>query len=183
LIRRHPAGIVKKEGRHSMSHDDLAAHAQDLIDKNRYMTLGTANQDGRPWTSPVYFAAAGLREYYWTSTTDAEHSRNLNDRPQVSFVVFDSTVPPYHGRAVYVAGEAHELTDADLDRGLEVYPGSNDRGATRLTRDDVTGASPYRLYRATASELSVLCPRSPRQPCPLHGISQDHRARVPLPPD
>ena len=166
-----------------MSHDDLAVHAKDLIDNNRYMTLGTANQDGRPWTSPVYFAAAGLREYYWTSVADAEHSRNLKERPQVSLVVFDSTVPAYHGRAVYVAGEAKELDGTDLERGLEIYPGPEDRGGASLTRDDVTGASPYRLYRATASELSVLCPRSPRQPCPLHGIAQDHRAQVPLPPE
>jgi nitroimidazol reductase NimA-like FMN-containing flavoprotein (pyridoxamine 5'-phosphate oxidase superfamily) len=180
LIRRHPAGIVNTKGR-SMSHDDLTAHAQDLIDKNRYMTLGTVDLDGRPWTSPVYFAAAGLQEYYWTSTTDAEHSRNLNDRPQVSLVVFDSTVPAYHGRAVYVAGEAQELAGADIDRGLEVYPGPNDRGGARLTREDVVGPSPYRLYRVTASDVWVLCPRTPRQPCPLHGLAKDHRAQVPLP--
>ena len=30
-----------------------------------------------------------------------------------------------------------------------------------MTRDDVTGASPYRLYQATADELWVLCPREP----------------------
>jgi hypothetical protein len=164
-----------------MSHDDLAVHAQDLIDKNLYLTLSTVAADGRPWTTPVYFAPGGLREYYWSSLADAEHSRNLNVNPQVSLVIFDSTVPTYHGRAVYVAGAAQELTEIDLDRGLEIYPGPESRGATRLDREDVTAPSPYRLYRATATDVWVLCPRSPRQPCPLHGISQDHRARVPLP--
>jgi hypothetical protein len=164
-----------------MTHDDLAVHAQDLIDTNLYMTLGTADPDGRPWATPVYFAAASMREYYWTSTSDARHSRNLVERPQVSIVVFDSTVPPYHGRAVYAAGEAQELTGVDLDRGLEIYPGPDDRGGARLTRDDVIAPSPYRLYRATASDLWILCPRSPRQPCQLHGLAKDHRARVTLP--
>lgn len=164
-----------------MNHDDLASYAQGLIDNNAYMTLGTADRDGRPWTSPVYFAAAGLREYYWTSTADAEHSRNLAERPQLSLVVFDSTVAPYTGQAVYVAGEAEELTGADIDRGLEVYPGPADRGGSGLTRDDVTGSSPYRLYRATASDVWVLCQREKGQPCTLHGISHDHRAKVPLP--
>jgi hypothetical protein len=42
----------------------------------------------------------------------------------------------------------------------------------------VTGSSQYRLYRATVSDLWVLCPREPRRPCPLHGLAQDHRARV-----
>ncbi|MFF5292490.1 pyridoxamine 5'-phosphate oxidase family protein [Paractinoplanes globisporus] len=161
-----------------MTSDDLAAHARTLLDTNLYLTLGTVDPSGRPWTSPVYFAAAGVREFYWTSETNAVHSRNLAERPQVSIVVFDSTVRPYHGRALYAAGEARELAGDDLERGLEVYPGPADRDATGLTWDDVTGSSPYRLYRATATDVWVLCPREPRQPCPLHGLAKDHRARI-----
>jgi nitroimidazol reductase NimA-like FMN-containing flavoprotein (pyridoxamine 5'-phosphate oxidase superfamily) len=161
-----------------MSLDRLATHAQTIIDTNRYLTLATTGQDGHPWATPVYFAAAGLREYYWTSTTDARHSRNLAERPQLSIVIFDSTVAPYHGRAVYAVAQARELSGDDLDQALEIYPGAYARGGTPLTREDVTASSPYRLYRATASDLWVLCPREPRQPCPLHGIAQDHRARV-----
>ncbi len=158
--------------------DDLAAHARALLDANRYLTLGTVAPDGRPWTSPVYFAAAGLRQFYWTSETDAVHSRNLTDNPHVSIVVFDSTVLPYHGRAVYAAAAAGELQGDDLDRALQVYPGPGDRNAIQITRDDVTGASRYRLYQATANDLWVLCPREPRQPCPLHGLAKDHRTRI-----
>jgi hypothetical protein len=44
----------------------------------------------------------------------------------------------------------------------------------RLRSDDVTGSSPYRRYRATATDLWVLCPRQPGQPCPLHGLAKDH---------
>jgi hypothetical protein len=161
-----------------VSQDDLAAHARALLDTNRYLTLGTVDPAGGPWTSPVYFAPAGGRTFYWMSATDAQHSRNLAERPQVSIVVFDSTVAPYHGRAVYAAGEARELSGDDLDRGLAVYPGPGHRGGLPITRDDVTGPSPYRLYRANASDLWVLCPREPRQPCPLHGRAQDHRTRV-----
>ena len=161
-----------------MEQDDLPAYVRALLDVNRYLTLGTVDQDGHPWTSPVYFASAGEREFYWMSATDARHSRNLAGRPQVSIVVFDSSVPPYHGRAVYAVGEAHELSGDDVDRGLTVYPGPISRDALTVTLEDVTGPSPYRLYRATASEVWVLCPREPRQPCHLHGIAQDHRARV-----
>jgi len=158
--------------------DGLAAHARALLDTNRYLVLGTVDPAGQPWTTPVYFAAAGLREFYWTSEITAVHSRNLAQRAHVSIVVFDSSVRPYHGRAVYAVGTASELHGDDLDRGLRVYPGPNDRGATAVTRDDVTGSSPYRLYRTTATEMWVLCPREPRQPCPLHGLDRDHRTRV-----
>ena len=60
-----------------MTNFDLRAHARALLDANQYLTLGTICADGRPWTSPVYFAAAGVREFYWISEIDAEHSRNL----------------------------------------------------------------------------------------------------------
>lgn len=85
---------------------------------------------------------------------------------------------PYHGRVLYAVGEARERTGPDLDRGLGVYPGPSGRGAAPITREDVMGSSPYRLYRATATDLWVLCPRGPGQPCPLHGLVHDHRARV-----
>jgi hypothetical protein len=163
-----------------MGHDDLATHARAIIDANFYLTLGTADPDGRPWISPVYFAPAGDRDFYWVSATDARHSKNLAERPQVSMVIFDSTVAPYHGRAVYAVAEAVELSGRDIDRALEAYPRADGGGATSLTREDVTGPAQYRLYRATASEMWVLCPREPRQPCPLHDLAKDHRARVPL---
>jgi hypothetical protein len=162
----------------STTHADLAAHARALLDANRYLTLGTAGPDGRPWTSPVYFASEGDRAFYWVSSIEARHSRHLAGNPHVSIVVFDSTVAPYHGRAVYAAGDAHELSGDDLEHGLEVYPGPPRRGGSPVTRDDVTGPSAYRLYRATASDLWVLCPREPGQPCALHGLAEDHRTRV-----
>jgi nitroimidazol reductase NimA-like FMN-containing flavoprotein (pyridoxamine 5'-phosphate oxidase superfamily) len=162
-----------------MTHDDLTAHARAIINANLYLVLGTTSPDGRPWTSPVYFAPAGDREFYWMSDTDARHSRHIAERPQVSMVIFDSTVAPYHGRAVYAAGEARVLSGSDLDRALEAYPRPDGVDATPVTPADVSGSAPYRLYQATAADLWVLCPREPRQPCPLHGLSKDHRARVP----
>jgi nitroimidazol reductase NimA-like FMN-containing flavoprotein (pyridoxamine 5'-phosphate oxidase superfamily) len=158
--------------------DDIAVHARAIIEANLYLTLGTTDPDGRPWTSPVYFAPVSAREFYWMSATDARHSRNLAERPQVSMVIFDSTVAPYHGRAVYAVGEAWELSHSDLDRALGAYPRPDGRGATPVTREEVTALAPYRLYQATVSDMWVLCPREPRQPCSLHGLAKDHRTRV-----
>ena len=161
-----------------MTQRDLRSHALSLLEANKYLTLGTVDPDGQPWTTPVYFASAGLRQYYWISETGARHSRNLAERAQISLVVFDSTVAPYHGRALYAVATARELSGADLDAGLAVYPGPDSRGATPVTRDDVLGSSSYRLYQATAAHLWILCPREPRQPCPLHGLATDHRVSV-----
>jgi hypothetical protein len=156
----------------------LNAHARELIDANLYLTLATADADGRPWVTPVYFATANYAEFYWVSARDAAHSRNLAQRPEASMVIFDSQVPAYHGRAVYLSATAVEAAGDDLDRGIEIFPGPPTRGGSSVTRADVTAPAPYRLYRATVTEAFVLCPRRPRRPCPLHGINSDHRTPV-----
>lgn len=158
--------------------DDLDAHARDLIDANRYLALGTADGDGVPWVSPVFFATADYRDLYWVSDESARHSRNVACRPQVSAVIYDSQVPAYHGRAVYLAATAAELTGADLDRGLEIFPGAASRGARGLELDDVVAPSTYRMYRATVTEAYVLCPREAGTPCRPHAVAADHRAEV-----
>jgi hypothetical protein len=158
--------------------DELDAHARALIDANLYVTLGTADADGVPWASPVYYATADYAEFYWVSNTDARHSRNIAQRAQVSMVIFDSQVPTYHGRAVYLAGVACRVDGPDLARGVEIYPGAPTRGASSVDLADVMPPSEYGLYRATVTEAFVLCPREPRQACPLHGIAADHRAPV-----
>ena len=158
---------------------DLVAHARAIIDANLYLVLGTVDADGRPWTTPVYFAPAGDRTFHWLSATDARHSRHLAERAEVSIVVFDSTVPPYYGSAVYAVGQARVLSGGDIDLALATYPRPGGEGVTRFAPDEVTAPARYRLYEATATDVWVLCPRQPRQPCSLHGLATDHRTRVP----
>jgi len=86
--------------------EDLGAVARGIIDSNRYMVLGTADETGRPWVSPVYFAAAGYAEFYWVSSPEATHSRNVAARSQLSIVVFDSQVPIGTGQGVYMSAVA-----------------------------------------------------------------------------
>lgn len=159
--------------------DELVEHAQELVRSNRYLVLGSVDPEGRPWTSPVYFAADHeLRHFYWMSTETSRHSANLAAGPDVSLVVFDSTVPPYHGRCLYAVGAARVLAGDDVRRGLTTYPGPPARGGAAVSVDDVTGTSPWRLYRAETSALWVLCPREPGQACTRHGRADDHRQQV-----
>jgi pyridoxamine 5'-phosphate oxidase-like protein len=161
---------------------DLAAIVRAIVDDNRYMTLGTVDERGRPWVSPVFFAAAGYTDFYWISSPEADHSGNLARRPEVSIVVFDSRVPPGSGQAVYLSATAVELAGDEVERGLEVYPGPAERGARPMTADQLRPPAAYRLYRATASRHWILCPRDPGQPCRPHGRAFDHRIAVAIAP-
>lgn len=159
-------------------HDDLATAARAILDANLYLTLGTADEDGRPWVSPVYYATADYTDFYWISMPEARHSRNIARRPQVSMVVFDSTVPPYTGQAVSMSAVAAEVVGDDLELGLAIYPGAAERGVGTITAEQVSRPAAYRLYRATVSEHFVICPRDAGVPCARHGISADHRTTV-----
>ena len=149
---------------------DLDAVARSILDANHYMTLGTADADGHPWVSPVFFAAERYHDLYWMSSPEATHSRNLAVRPELSIVAFDSQAPVGTGQAVYMAATAADLSGADLEHGLQVYPGEAGRraGARAVTSEDVLAPARYRLYRARVTSHWVLDPdASPDQRTPV----------------
>jgi nitroimidazol reductase NimA-like FMN-containing flavoprotein (pyridoxamine 5'-phosphate oxidase superfamily) len=139
-----------------LSSEDAAA-ARAVIDSNSYMTLGTADESGRPWVSPVWFAHSGYREFFWVSSPDGRHSRNLESRPEVSIVIFDSRVAPGDAEAVYVSASAEELAGEELDAGIEIFSRkSQSDGLPAWSREDVVEPARLRLYRAAASEHFAL---------------------------
>ena len=129
------------------------------------MTLGTADEDGRPWVSPVWFAHSGYREFFWVSSPDARHSRNLAARPDLAIVIFDSQVPEFGAEAVYISASAEQLADDALERGIEVFARKSEAdGLPPWSRADVEGSAKHRLYRAVASEHYSLNQHDERVP-------------------
>jgi hypothetical protein len=163
-----------------MNGADPADIVRKVVDDNVYMVLGTADGAGRPWVSPVFYAVEAYRDFYWISSPDVTHSLNLAVRPEVSIVVFDSRAPVGTGgaRAVYMVATAAEVPADDLDRALAIYPGAADRGGRELAPTDLGPPAPYRLYRASVTEHSIVCPRPAGTPCAEHGRNYDHRTRV-----
>jgi predicted pyridoxine 5'-phosphate oxidase superfamily flavin-nucleotide-binding protein len=130
-----------------------AAKARAIIDDGVFMTLATADADGVPWASPVWYAPDGHSELLWVSDPNARHSRNIAVRPQIAIVIFDSRQTPGDGMAVYMEARA-EQAGAD---GLEVF---NARGAAQGLSEwgpeKVREPARHRLYRAVVSGHWVL---------------------------
>jgi nitroimidazol reductase NimA-like FMN-containing flavoprotein (pyridoxamine 5'-phosphate oxidase superfamily) len=143
-----------------MTNDDIA---RAILDAGIYVVLATADADGVPWASPVWFAKEDYRELYWVSYPDARHSQNIAVRPQVAMVVFDSTVPPGTGQAVYMTATAEQVTDpAAIERGLGVFSRESVRqGGDEWGLDQITGEARLRLYRASVQDYSILDPDTP----------------------
>jgi hypothetical protein len=137
--------------------DDLDRIARDVIDANSYMTIATADDSGLPWPSPVWYAHAGYQEFFWVSSTEARHSRNLAARPEAGIVIYDSHVPAGTAQAVYMSVAAAEAAAGEFGRGLDVYSTrSLALGLRRWTADDVRAPAALRLYRASVTELFVM---------------------------
>jgi hypothetical protein len=138
-----------------MNEEDRAAIARGIVDQSFYMVLGTADASGRPWAAPVYFAPSGYREFFWVSSPEATHSRNIAVRPEVGIVIFDSRASIGTGQGVYMRARAEPVEDADLERGIEIFSRrSQEHGGKPWSVEDVQDE--IRLYRATASEYSML---------------------------
>ena len=136
---------------------DLAAAGREILDSNRYMTLGTADAEGRPWVSPVWFAAVGYAELLWVSSPETRHSRNLAARPELSIVVFDSQVPEFEGQAVYMAAVGAEVDESELADAVEVFAAAAlAGGAGEWSAEDVSPPAELRLHRARVSQHWML---------------------------
>jgi nitroimidazol reductase NimA-like FMN-containing flavoprotein (pyridoxamine 5'-phosphate oxidase superfamily) len=143
-----------------VTNDDIA---RAILDAGSYVVLATADADGVPWASPVWFAKEDYRELYWVSYPGARHSLNIAVRPQIAMVAFDSTVPPGTGQGVYMTATAEQLTDlAAIEHGMGVFSRESVRqGAEEWGPDKVSGEARLRLYRANVHEHSILDPDVP----------------------
>jgi len=153
---------------HSDSDPDPALVAREIIDANQYLTLATADGDGHPWATPVWFAHDGYRDFLWVSRPESRHSRNIAARPEIAVAIFDSTVPAGTGKAVYAEALAAELDGPERDRAIAIFTRRSEvNGAGRWSPADVAAPAQFRLYRARAS---------------AHFVLDDHDRRVPVDP-
>jgi uncharacterized protein YhbP (UPF0306 family) len=156
---------------------ELADVIRSVIDANRYMALGTTDETGHPWVSPVWFASEDYRNFHWVSSPDAKHSRNLAAHAEVAIAIFDSSVPVGGAQAVYMKGVAEELTGAELEQGLDVFDRVSQKDIGRaFGLDSVQGPALFRLYRATVLEHWVLIPG--RDPDRGSGVDRSERVSL-----
>lgn len=145
--------------------DDTATTARRLVEGNRYMTLATADADGRPWVTPVWYAPQWPDALLWISRPDTRHSQNIAVRPELAIVVFDSTVPVGGAEALYLDARAEQLSGPELERAVAVFSAhAADGGAGVFGVEHVSGDGPFRLYRATVVDRFVLGPGDRRLP-------------------
>jgi uncharacterized protein YhbP (UPF0306 family) len=135
--------------------DDLWPTVPRLLGDNNYCVLATANADGAPWATPVYFAARDDRELFWVSSPESRHSRNIAVRSAIAITVFDSSAMIGGAEALYLHASASVL-DADLHTDALTVLNNKLPPRHALDSRDLHPAGPLAVYRATVERHFVL---------------------------
>ena len=139
--------------------------ASALLEENQYLTLATADGDGQPWCSTVWFCTsrqvrspAGLGvELVWLSRPEARHSLNLLQRPQVRISIFNSTQAAGTGDGLQFAALAERVPSEHLDETAEVFSqASLAAGGGPWRRAQVEEPALPRLYVARVQRAFLL---------------------------
>jgi hypothetical protein len=134
-----------------------APTVSEIIEASRYLVLATADATGRPWSSPLYFAHIDFTEFFWVSSPDVTHSRNIAARPEVAIVVFDSQAEIGVGQGVYMPAVAKLVEGSETAPGIEAFSRrSVAHGGPEWTSERVQPGAALRLYQATADSHWIL---------------------------
>ena len=118
--------------------------AKEIIETISYATIASANKEGKPWNTPVFFVHDHKLNIYWFSDKHNQHSQNVRENEDVFIVIYDSTVPEGDGEGVYIQAKAVELNDPEEIRRAGII----ETGPGRDTPDDFVGDAIRRVYKA-----------------------------------
>jgi hypothetical protein len=126
-----------------------------VLAQNRYCVLGTADQAGTPWATPVFFAPLDPDQVCWVSSPDSRHSRNIAGRSAIAITVFDSGVPVGQAEAAYFDAEAALAQPDDIEVALDALNAllPSDK---QLSVSDLLPAGLMAVYQASFRRRYVL---------------------------
>jgi nitroimidazol reductase NimA-like FMN-containing flavoprotein (pyridoxamine 5'-phosphate oxidase superfamily) len=129
--------------------------AKYLIKNSENMVIATADQNGKPWISPVSFQPDSEYSLYWVSSKEALHSQNIRNRPEVAIVIVGKT-PDGAVDGVYFDAMATELEDeADVKHAVAIFAKRPKEPRFDVNSiSQVTGDAVWRLYKAKPIQIS-----------------------------
>ncbi len=126
---------------------------QGLLEKIPYINISSVTPEGDPWISPVWSVYDNEYNFYWTSFPDSQHSKNIEHKNNIRFVIYDSTVQS-GGWGLYAEAQAFEITDQDeLEKVLSIFYKKNK--STPRPLEDFFGDKPRRMYKAVVEKFWV----------------------------
>jgi len=132
----------------------LTQKAKEVIEEIPYITIASVTPDGYPWNSPVFAAYDSEYNFFWNSSSQSQHSQNINANGRVFLVIYKSTVGEGNGFGVYFEGEAKELiAGEELEHALQVFYAK--KGKQPPSQTEFLALGTQRLYKAVLRKCWV----------------------------
>lgn len=127
---------------------------QYIITNTSHLTLATADAEGNPWSSPVFFAPDANYNLYWVSSKDAIHSHNIAVRRRIGLSIIGD-MPDGTRDGVYYKADAHELSDtSEISVAIAALARRPQPTKFMVQSDrDVLGEANWRIYQAAPLEI------------------------------
>lgn len=133
---------------------DRVAKAKEILSSIRYITIASASNDAEPWGTPVLAAFDEHYNCYWTSLSNTQHSKNIQENPRIYVTCFDSTVLPGEGGGVYIQARAAEVSDpVEITHAAELLYARKNKSARKA--EEFLGGSLKRMYKATPQKFWI----------------------------
>lgn len=150
--------------------------AKDIIESIKYITIATVDGTGQPWNAPVFTAFDESYNFYWVSSPDSQHSKNIKENNKIFLVIYDSTSP--EGRTengVYLLTKAYEVEDREeIERAIKLYYGRKNKEPRKA--EEFMGNPPRKIYKAVPEKVWLNVFND------VNGTLVDHRVEVTLTP-
>jgi nitroimidazol reductase NimA-like FMN-containing flavoprotein (pyridoxamine 5'-phosphate oxidase superfamily) len=134
-----------------MTHEQMAKHIMESV---IYMNIATITPKGFPWNTPVYCAYDTDHNFYWASSTETQHSKNIASNQNVFVTIYDSTTPEGKGRAVYMSGTSVELTNSEeIELAVQICYDRKSKPRKPIT--DFQTPALRRMYKFTTKQIYI----------------------------
>jgi len=150
----------------------VEALVRKYLEQINIMQLATSVND-QPWTCTLHYYSDRELHFYWISTLEREHSKDIAQNPQVAaaILVHENTPDERYVIGISLQGSAEligEHIDDEIGQGYIQKLGRD----PQLLSDIAKGKNPHKFYRLKPSKIILFdsknFPDSPRQELPLN---------------
>lgn len=146
---------------------DLNKLAKKIITKNQYVSIASADSQGRPWVSPVVYAYDEDWNLYFVSMPSSRHCQNIKTNKNIALAIFDSHQKWGQGVGLQIEGQARVLNLKDsllasriYAKRIYPYGGLNTKAALNFIKSMVLKGKKYRIYKIKPNQVYMNDPNS-----------------------
>ena len=117
----------------------------ELLEQNHYCVLSTSDQQGNPWSTPLFYTYDDRWQLYWISALNSHHSRLLAENPKAATVIYQPPGVAQETSALFLSGSVAVCSGDGVELALKLYAKRTGLGVSGRP-EDYMGESLCRIF-------------------------------------